>query len=48
MKFEFAISAGEGTLILHGIGDARIEIPCVEEGETLILAPCDEDCVTGD
>jgi len=49
--FEYAISAGEGTLIECGIADdTGIQVLTdlsLDEGHTLIFGPAADDCTTG-
>lgn len=47
--FEYAISAGEGTLLSFGTLTPRDEdlIDFLAPDETLVIAPCDTDCETG-
>ncbi len=55
--YEYAITAGEGTLIEFGVMEWRLFVALsemletyisgVENGQTLIIAPCDDDCETG-
>jgi hypothetical protein len=49
--YEYAISAGEGTLVAlgqcDGIDDAADVVDDLLPGETLAIALTDEDCETG-
>jgi hypothetical protein len=49
--FEYAISEGEGTLVAHGVmHDGLIDLGImnmIHPGCTIIVAPCADDCETG-
>lgn len=58
MKYEYVVTAGEGTLIRHGVAegwspvdanDMRfIAFDAINVGHAIQAEPCTDDCVTGE
>lgn len=53
MKFEFVVTAGEGTLIRFGVADCPNDVAietlhAAYSGHSIQAEPCDDQCETGE